>query len=88
MPDELTLPRVGTNMEEATIVRWRKQAGDAFSRGECLYEIETDKVTFEVEAPFDGVLLEARVAETEIAQVGQVVCVVQAAAQQSFEQGS
>ena len=70
---EITMPRVGTNMEEATILRWIKVVGDRFSQGEPLYEIETDKVTYEVEAPASGQLLEIRVPEGENAQVGQVV---------------
>jgi len=71
--EELQLVRVGTNMEEATIVRWNKQPGQQFKNGECLYEIETDKVTFEVEATFDGTLEEIKVPEGEVASVGQVV---------------
>ena len=75
MSNEITLPRVGTNMEEATILRWIKVVGDRFVQGEPLYEIETDKVTYEVEAPASGQLLEIRVPEGENAQVGQVVAV-------------
>lgn len=73
MTHEITLPRVGTNMEEATILRWIRGVGDRFAKGEPLYEIETDKVTYEVEAPADGQLLEIRVPEGENARVGQVV---------------
>jgi pyruvate/2-oxoglutarate dehydrogenase complex dihydrolipoamide acyltransferase (E2) component len=73
MTVELTLARVGMNMEEATIVKWRRQPGESFATGETLYEIETDKVTFEVEAPFAGTLREIRVQEGETATVGQVV---------------
>jgi pyruvate/2-oxoglutarate dehydrogenase complex dihydrolipoamide acyltransferase (E2) component len=70
---ELVLVRVGMNMEEATIIKWRKQPGEAFAAGEGLYEIETDKVTMEVEAPFAGRLTEIKVPEGESAAVGQVV---------------
>jgi pyruvate/2-oxoglutarate dehydrogenase complex dihydrolipoamide acyltransferase (E2) component len=77
MPTELTLPRVGTNMEEATITAWRKSPGEAFVAGDCLYEIETDKVTFDVEAPFGGTLIECRVPAGENAHVGQVVGLVE-----------
>jgi pyruvate/2-oxoglutarate dehydrogenase complex dihydrolipoamide acyltransferase (E2) component len=70
---DLILVRVGMNMEEATIVKWRKQPGDSFAAGEGLYEIETDKVTLEVEAPFAGRLNEIKVREGESAAVGQVV---------------
>lgn len=73
MTSDLTLARVGMNMEEATIVRWHRQPGDSFQKGETLYEIETDKVTFEVEASCDGELAEICVAEGDSALVGQVV---------------
>jgi pyruvate dehydrogenase E2 component (dihydrolipoamide acetyltransferase) len=76
MTTELTLPRVGTNMEEATIMRWICAVGDRFSKGAPLYEIETDKVTYEVEATLDGQLLEIRVPAGENAMVGQVVGIV------------
>ena len=76
MKINLKLARVGMNMQEATIAKWHKQPGDAFRKGDVLYEIETEKVTQEVEAAGDGRLLEILVpAETE-AQVGQSVCVV------------
>ena len=77
MKVNLKLARVGTNMEEATIVCWHKQPGDTFTKGEALYDIETEKVTQEVEAPADGKLLEILVAEEEDADVGQVVCTVE-----------
>jgi len=77
MKVNLKLARVGMNMQEATIARWHLQPGDSFSKGDLLYDIETEKVTQEVEAPGAGTLLEILVpAETE-AQVGQAVCVVE-----------
>lgn len=72
----LKLSRVGMSMDEATIVKWRFQASQPFKKGDVLYEIETEKVTQEVEAPCDGQLVEIRVAEGENAEVGQVVCVI------------
>jgi len=73
----LKLGRYGMQMEEATIVRWHKQPGDAIAKGDILYEIETEKVTQEVEAPGEGRFVEALVPEGESAQVGQAVCVVE-----------
>ena len=76
MKIKLKLSRVGMNMQEATIARWRVQPGESFRQGDTLYEIETEKVTQEVEAPGAGTLLEILVpAETE-AQVGEAVCLV------------
>ncbi len=77
MKVKLKLAQVGMNMETATIVAWHKQPGESFSKGDSLYEIETEKVAQEVEAPGDGSLLEILVAEDEDADVGQEVCVVE-----------
>jgi len=76
MKINLKLARVGMNMQEATIAKWHKQAGDSFRTGDVLYDIETEKVTQEVEATGDGALLEILVPEGEEAQVGQAVCAV------------
>ena len=73
---QLKLSRVGMNMQEATIVKWHKQRGAAFKTGEALYEIETEKVTQEVQAPGDGTLLEIMVPEGAVATVGSPVCSV------------
>ena len=78
MKVKLKLARVGMTMEEATIVTWCKQPGESFKTGETLYEIETEKVTQEVEAMGDGTLVEILVPEGEIAEVGQDVFVVEA----------
>ena len=72
----LKLSRVGMNMEEATITRWHKKPGDAFKKGEPLYDIETEKVNMEVEAPCDGIMIEPKIAEGDNAEVGQIVCLV------------
>jgi pyruvate/2-oxoglutarate dehydrogenase complex dihydrolipoamide acyltransferase (E2) component len=73
----LKLSRVGMNMQEATIAKWHKQAGDLFDKDEVLYEIETEKVTQEVTAPFKGKVLEILVQEGDNAEVNAGVCVVE-----------
>jgi pyruvate/2-oxoglutarate dehydrogenase complex dihydrolipoamide acyltransferase (E2) component len=70
----LKLPLFGMNMEEATVVRWHRQPGESFRKGEPLYEIETEKVTTEVEAPCDGKLLEIVVPAEQMVDVGGIVC--------------
>lgn len=77
----MKLARVGMNMQEATISKWHRQPGESFAKGEVLYEIETEKVTQEIEAPGSGTLLEILVPEQTEAQVGQAVCVVDLEAQ-------
>lgn len=57
MAAEVFMPKAGMDMKEGTIIRWLVNVGDQVSEGDGLLEIETDKVTMEVEAPGDGVLL-------------------------------
>lgn len=49
------LPKIGMTIEEATVVRFYKQPGESFRRGEPLYEIETEKISQPVEATADEV---------------------------------
>src|SRR5580765_8809830 len=66
MATDVSLPRLGQGMESGTIVRWLKSEGDAVEKGEPLYELDTDKVTQDVEADVGGVLLKILVAEGEV----------------------
>jgi pyruvate dehydrogenase E2 component (dihydrolipoamide acetyltransferase) len=72
---EVILPRLGQGMESGTIVRWLKSEGEAVEKGEPLFELDTDKVTQEVEAEAAGVLLKIAVAEGEV-PVGQTVAFI------------
>src|SRR5437588_10011174 len=63
---EVKLPRLGQGMESGTIVKWLKSEGDSVEKGEPLYELDTDKVTQEVEAEAAGVLLKIAIAEGEV----------------------
>jgi pyruvate dehydrogenase E2 component (dihydrolipoamide acetyltransferase) len=75
MATEVILPRLGQGMESGTIVRWLKSEGDAVRKGEPLFELDTDKVTQEVEAEASGVLLRIAVSEGEV-PVGQTVAFI------------
>ena len=75
MATELKLPRLGQGMESGTIVRWLRSEGDHVERGEPLYELDTDKVTQEVEADVSGVLLKINVPRGEVA-VGRTVAYI------------
>jgi pyruvate dehydrogenase E2 component (dihydrolipoamide acetyltransferase) len=66
MADQVILPRLGQGMESGTIVRWLKSEGEQVQKGEPLYELDTDKVTQEVEADVAGVLLKILVDEGEV----------------------
>jgi pyruvate dehydrogenase E2 component (dihydrolipoamide acetyltransferase) len=75
MAVEVKLPRLGQGMESGTIVRWLKGEGDEVAKGEPLYELDTDKVTQEVEADASGVLLKIVVADGEV-DVGTTVAII------------
>lgn len=70
----LKMPRIGMNMEEGTIVAWRVKPGESFKEGDPLYDVETEKVTNEFEAPCDGTMLEHLAAEGDNVPVGDSVC--------------
>jgi pyruvate dehydrogenase E2 component (dihydrolipoamide acetyltransferase) len=72
---EVKLPRLGQGMESGTIVRWLKAEGDTVEKGEPLYELDTEKVTQEVEAEASGVLLKIAVSEGEV-EVGRTIAVI------------
>lgn len=71
--DVVRMPRLSDSMTEATVVAWLKQPGEAFSRGEPLVEVETDKATVVYEAEADGVLREILVAEGGTASLGEPI---------------
>ncbi len=75
MATEVTLPRLGQGMESGTIVRWLKSEGEPVEKGEPLYELDTEKVTQEVEADASGVLLSILIPEGEV-EVGKAIAVI------------
>src|SRR6266853_1522445 len=79
MPTQVIMPALGMAQETGKLVRWIKNEGDTVTKGEPLMEIETDKVTVEIEAPADGVLGGISAAEGEDIPVGQAVAYVLAA---------
>ncbi len=75
MATEVKLPRLGQGMESGTIVKWLKSEGDKVEKGEALYELDTDKVTQEVEAETSGVLLKIAISSGEV-EVGKTIAVI------------
>jgi pyruvate dehydrogenase E2 component (dihydrolipoamide acetyltransferase) len=73
MPVEIVMPKLGLTMTEGLIVEWKKKEGDPVKKGEILFLLETEKVTYEVESPEDGVLGKILVQEKETVPVGAVV---------------
>jgi pyruvate dehydrogenase E2 component (dihydrolipoamide acetyltransferase) len=75
MATEVKLPRLGQGMESGTIVKWLKGEGESVKKREPLYELDTDKVTQEVEAEADGVLLKIVVDSGEV-EVGKTIAFI------------
>ena len=73
MTKQLAMPKLSDSNEESVILRWLKGAGEPFSRGEPLAEIETDKATVVYVAESDGVLAGIHVAEGGAARPGQPI---------------
>ena len=70
------MPKMGYDMTEGKILRWRKKEGDEVKRGEVIAEIETGKVDIEVEAFSSGILRKILAKEGEVAPVGQVIALI------------
>src|SRR5262249_25406385 len=73
MPTEIRVPTLGESVTEAIVGKWFKKAGDAVKADEPLVELETDKVTLEVNAPAAGVISEIAAKEGETVGVGAVL---------------
>jgi pyruvate dehydrogenase E2 component (dihydrolipoamide acetyltransferase) len=76
MATDVIMPALGMAQETGKVVKWLKEEGDLLVKGDPLVEIETDKVTVEIESPADGTLGEIwAAAETEV-PVGTAIAVV------------
>ena len=73
MATELLMPKLGLTMTEGTIDEWKKKEGDSVEKGEIIYSVATDKLTNDVEADCDGVLLKILVKEGETVPCKTVV---------------
>jgi len=72
MATEVRLPQLGQTMEEATIISCMVKVGDEVKKSDCVFEIETDKATLELESPADGFVKHI------LAEVGQTLPVGEA----------
>ena len=76
MASTIIMPQLGETVAEGKILAWFKSVGDEIKEGDDLFEVETDKVTIEVQAIVAGRLSEIRVGPGATAKVGEVVAVV------------
>jgi pyruvate dehydrogenase E2 component (dihydrolipoyllysine-residue acetyltransferase) len=76
MPTNVIMPALEMAQENGKVIRWLKRAGDTVAKGEPIVEIETDKITVEIEAPASGVLGNVTAAEGDVVPVGQTIAVI------------
>src|SRR3954467_4716736 len=76
MEVEVKVPQLSESVSEATLVAWRKKAGEAVKRDENLIDIETDKVVLELPAPVDGVIARIVKKDGESVTSGEVIAVI------------
>ena len=72
----LTLPKMGESVEEATIVNWLKNVGDNIKMDDFIVEVATDKVDSEVPSDVEGVLIEKCFEINDVVKVGETLCVI------------
>lgn len=73
MTIEVNVPDLPESVSDATVVMWRKKAGETVKRDESLVDLETDKVVLEVPSPIDGVLTEIHQQEEDVVTAGQLL---------------
>jgi dihydrolipoamide dehydrogenase len=76
MPIEIVMPKLGLTMTEGIIVQWKKKEGEKIRKGDILFILETEKVTYEVEAPDDGIMGPILVKEKATVPVGGIVAYI------------
>ena len=77
---EVKVPQLSESVAEATLLQWKKKAGEAVAIDEILIEVETDKVVLEVPAPAAGVLVELVVADGATVMADQLIARIDTAA--------
>ena len=79
MPTNIIMPALEMAQETGKVIHWLKRAGETVRKGEPIVEIETDKVTVEIEAPASGVLREITANEGDVVPVGRTIALIVAA---------
>ena len=85
MAVEVVMPKFGLTMTEGTIQQWFKSEGDAIKTGEALFEVETEKVLYEVEASADGTVAKLLYAVEAVVGVGLPVAIIAEAGEEVAE---
>lgn len=77
MRKEVIMPKIGLDMEEGTILEWKKKVGDKVAKGDILAEIETDKAVTEIESALDGTLVEITANEGDTVEITKTIAWVE-----------
>ena len=85
MSIEVNVPILGESVSEATVATWLKKEGDRVNSDEPLVELETDKVTLEVNSPISGTLSSILCQEGAEVEVGALLCVIDEATETSVQ---
>ena len=88
MAETISMPKLGFDMAEGTLVRWVKKIGETISKGDVLAEIETDKATVEVESSASGVVRKLLVDEGAVVPVNHPIAIVGTAEEGISEQSN
>jgi 2-oxoglutarate dehydrogenase E2 component (dihydrolipoamide succinyltransferase) len=83
MQVEVKVPQLSESVSEATLVAWRKKAGEAVKRDENLIDIETDKVVLELPSPVDGVITKIVKGDGSLVTSGEVIATIDTEAKAS-----
>jgi pyruvate dehydrogenase E2 component (dihydrolipoamide acetyltransferase) len=78
MPTNVIMPALELAQETGKVLRWIKAPGDSVRKGEPIVEIETDKVTVEIESPASGILSGITAQEGDVIPVGQTIALIAA----------
>ncbi len=87
MAETITMPKLGFDMAEGTLVRWVKNEGENVNKGDVLAEIETDKATVEVESSASGIVRKLLVEAGSIVPIGNPIAIV-GSADEKIEEGA
>ena len=86
MAKSVKMPDLGTTVDSVTLVEWLVKPGDTVKRGDPLANVETDKAVAELESVANGEILELRVENGEVIDVGKVIAYIGGVAQGAFHE--
>jgi pyruvate/2-oxoglutarate dehydrogenase complex dihydrolipoamide acyltransferase (E2) component len=78
MEEYVLMPKLGLTMTRGMVSKWKKQINEPVKKDEVICEVETEKITSDVNAPFDGYIKEILVQENEEQEVLKPICLIKA----------